>query len=86
VATSAGILGLIGGIVGIPVGVTLHDVILQAMAQQIGNDISPLHYQVYGPLPLSGLVLAGVAVAIVGSYLPARWAARTPVADVLHAE
>ncbi|MBV9281623.1 MAG: ABC transporter permease, partial [Chloroflexi bacterium] len=86
VATSAGVLGLLGGIVGIPIGVELHGVILQAMAGQIGNDISPIHYQVYGPPILVGLALAGVAVAVVGALLPARWAARTPVAKVLHAE
>ena len=32
------------------------------------------------------LALAGVAVALLGSLLPARWAARTRVAEVLHSE
>ena len=86
VATSAAILGLIGGVLGIPIGVALHDVILQAMASQLGNDISPVQYQVFGPLILIALVLAGVVVAIVGAYLPARWAARASGAEVLHAE
>jgi putative ABC transport system permease protein len=86
VATSAGVLGLIGGGLGLPIGVWLHNTMLQVMAGQVGNDITPIRYQVYGPAILIALLLAGVGVAILGSYLPARWAARTPVADVLHAE
>lgn len=86
VATSAAILGLIGGVIGVPMGVELHSVILQAMASQIGNDVTPVEYRVFGPLILVGLVLAGIAVAVAGAYLPARWAAKTSVADALHAE
>jgi putative ABC transport system permease protein len=56
------------------------------MATQVGNDISPIRYQVFSPVILIGLALAGVIVAIIGAYIPARWAARAGVADVLHAE
>jgi putative ABC transport system permease protein len=86
VATSAAVLGLIGGVLGIPIGIWLHDAILQIMASQVGNDIPLGQFQVFTPAILVGLVLAGIAVAMVGAYLPARWAARLPVADVLHAE
>jgi putative ABC transport system permease protein len=86
VATSAAVLGLVGGMLGIPTGLWLHTMILQTMATQVGNAISPAQYQVFSPGILIGLVLAGVVVAMVGAYLPARWAARTRVADVLHAE
>jgi putative ABC transport system permease protein len=86
VATSAAVLGLLGGVLGIPIGVWLHNTILQTMATQVGNDISPIRYQVFSPVILIGLALAGVIVAIIGAYIPARWAARAGVADVLHAE
>jgi putative ABC transport system permease protein len=86
VATSAAVLGLLGAIIGLPVGMKLHDVILNTMAAQIGNDVPNIHYQVYGPGILLVLALSGILVAIAGAYLPARWAARTSVATVLHAE
>ncbi|HZU13944.1 MAG TPA: ABC transporter permease [Chloroflexota bacterium] len=86
VATSAAILGLIGGILGIPAGVVLHGVILQLMANLVGNTISPLQYQAFSAPLLLGLVIAGMLVAVLGALLPARWAAYTGVAEVLHAE
>jgi putative ABC transport system permease protein len=86
VATSAGVLGLLGAVIGIPVGMKLHDIILDTMAAQVGNEVPRLHFQVYSPGILIALALAGVLVALAGAYLPARWAARTSVATVLHAE
>jgi putative ABC transport system permease protein len=86
VVTSAAILGLLGGIVGIPIGVALHSIVLQVMADLAGNDVSTVHYQVFSLPVLAALILAGVVVAMMGAYLPARWAARTSVAEVLHAE
>jgi putative ABC transport system permease protein len=41
---------------------------------------------VFTPPAIVGLVAAGIAVAILGAVLPARWAARTSTAEVLHAE
>lgn len=86
VTTSAGILGLIGGALGIPVGIALHGFILQVMGNLVGNNISVVQYHVFSPLVLIGLMLAGVLVAVIGALLPARWAAYTRVSEVLHAE
>jgi putative ABC transport system permease protein len=86
VATSAGALGLIGGILGIPTGIALHSIILQVMANLVGNDVSTVQYHVFSAPILIGLVASGVLVAVIGSLLPARWAAYTGVATVLHAE
>jgi putative ABC transport system permease protein len=86
ITTSAALLGLIGGVLGIPIGVALHAVVLQVMADLVGNDISTVQYQVYSAPILGALVLAGIMVAVLGAYLPARWAATSRVADVLHAE
>lgn len=33
---------------------------------------------------LAGLALAGLFIAVLGAYVPARRAARLPVAEVLH--
>lgn len=85
-ASSAAVLGLIGGVLGIPLGVALHAVILQVMANLVGNDISFAQYRIFSPSVLVLLVLAGISVAVAGALLPARWAARDSVVETLHAE
>jgi hypothetical protein len=40
----------------------------------------------FNPAILVLLVLAGVALSVLGAWLPARWAARSPVVEALHAE
>ena len=86
VVTSDALLGLLGGVLGIPIGVALHSLVLRIMADLVGNDISTLQYQVFSAPSLAALILAGAALAVIGAYLPARWAARTSVVEVLHAE
>lgn len=86
VATSAAILGLIGGVAGIPLGVALHRIILQAMLNEVGNDTNPVRYDVFNGPILVALVLGGMGVAVAGAYLPARWSAGTEVADALRSE
>jgi putative ABC transport system permease protein len=45
-----------------------------------------VQYQAFSLPILAILVLAGIAVAMIGAVLPARWAARTAAAEVLHSE
>jgi putative ABC transport system permease protein len=87
VVVSACMLGVIGGILGLPVGVWLHQSLLTLMGSVTNLPVPPgLSQGVYGPVNLPLLALAGVAVAIVGAALPAWLAARAPVAVVLRAE
>ncbi len=86
VAASAVVLGSVGGVLGLPVGVSVHRALMQALGNVGGNDMPESVLRVFSAPGLILLALAGVAVALVGSLLPARWAARTRVAEVLHSE
>lgn len=86
VISSAGILGLLGGLLGVPAGIVLFRVLTDAMANLIGADGAFQLLDVFTPPALAALVAAGIAVAILGALAPARWAARTSTAEVLHAE
>lgn len=86
VVTSMAALGALGGLVGIPLGVLTHRVVIPVMARaaQVGFPDSML--AVYQPPLLLLLALAGIAIAALGALLPARSAARTTIAEVLHTE
>ncbi|MEU3570463.1 FtsX-like permease family protein [Kitasatospora sp. NPDC036755] len=81
--TSVAWQGVASGIIGIPVGVVAHRLI----AENVGTIVFPQEtLDVWnGPL-LSGLAVAGVAIAVLGALVPARSAARLPIAEVLHNE
>ena len=86
VVTSMAALGALGGLLGIPIGIAAHRVVLPAMANaaQVGFPDAVLN--VYKAPTLVLLALAGVAIAAIGAFLPARSAARTTIAQVLHNE
>ncbi|TMD38187.1 MAG: ABC transporter permease, partial [Chloroflexi bacterium] len=87
VLASVVILGAVGGILGIPVGLTLHHAILEDMGQIASRTELPASfYAVFSPLLLALLVLAGIGLALLGAFIPAQWAARSRVTSVLHAE
>jgi putative ABC transport system permease protein len=86
VASVAG-LGVVAGLAGVPLGLLPHSQVLVQMAQTAsGTGIPPGFVDVIAHWLLPLLALAGVAVAAAGAWLPARWAARGPVAEVLAAE
>ena len=77
-------LGALSLVVGIPLGLVLTYQGLQALVNSLGG--LP-HFQMgINWLDLALLVPATVAIAAVGAYLPARWAARVAPADVLRYE
>jgi putative ABC transport system permease protein len=87
VVSSTALLGFLGGIAGIPVGLMLHRQIVTIMAQiATGSAVPPGFFDLidHGLLPL--LALTGVAIAMLGAWLPAQWVAARPVADALQAE
>jgi putative ABC transport system permease protein len=86
VTASAGTLGVVGGMLGLPAGLLLFGTIGPLMANQTGNTVPVDIMGAFSPLVLPLLVLAGIAVALIGAWLPARWAARAPVVEMLHAE
>ena len=86
VTASAALLALIGGLVATPLGVALNRVLLDVISNSAGNDTPPSAYATFSPVELAAILLLGMAVAVVAALIPGRWAARTNVVEVLHAE
>jgi putative ABC transport system permease protein len=86
VLTSSAVLGLIGGLAGIPAGVFTYRGLMGQLAHQSGNDLPPIALDVPHPGTLYALSLTGLGIALVGALLPARRAARSRVAEVLRSE
>jgi len=86
IAASAGLLALVGGLMAMPLGLFLHRVLNDVISTSTGNDTPPGVYGVFNPFELVLVPLAAVAVAMAAALIPGRWAARTNVIEVLHAE
>lgn len=86
VAASAGALALVGGVIAVPAGLGLDHVLLDTISNAAGNDTPPTTYAVFAAWELVAIALVGVAVAVAAALIPGRWAARTNVIEVLHAE
>src|SRR5215469_12329455 len=79
-------IGLIAGLVAVPVGIALHRVVLPAMANSVDVGLPPSFLAVYHGAELVVLALAGVAIAVAGALLPASWAAAIRTGAALRAE
>jgi putative ABC transport system permease protein len=86
VGASAALLALVGGVVAMPLGLALHHLLNDVISSSAGNDTPPTAYGVFSPLELVLIPLLGIVVAIAAALIPGRWAARTDVVEVLHAE
>ncbi|MGH2485090.1 MAG: ABC transporter permease, partial [Ktedonobacterales bacterium] len=87
VVASACVIGALGGAIGVPVGVWLHQALLSLMGKAVGEDFpSQFTQSNYNVALLPLLALAGLVVAVLGAVLPAWLAARAPLAEVLRAE
>ncbi|UVS80255.1 ABC transporter permease [Actinokineospora sp. UTMC 2448] len=84
--TSMGVLGVVGGLIGLPLGVAAHALIAPAMMRAAQADVLDIVMDVYHAPLLALLALAGVVIAVLGAYLPARGAGRATIAEVLHTE
>ena len=86
VVTSMAALGVLGGVLGVPLGIGAHRVIIPAMLDAVGLALPPAVMDVWHAPALALLVLAGVVIAVLGALVPARSAARLTIAKVLHNE
>jgi putative ABC transport system permease protein len=86
VSASIGLLSVVAVVLGIPLGVVLHRVVLGLVGSVIGNDFQPAAYDVYPLSVIPVLALAGLVPGVLGSLAPARWAVRAPVVEILRAE
>ncbi|MGP4104138.1 FtsX-like permease family protein [Nonomuraea sp. KM90] len=84
--TSMAALGVAGGLLGVPIGVAAHRLVVPAMAGAAGVTLPAFMVDVWHLPMLTLLTLAGVAIAVLGAYVPARSAARLTIATVLHNE
>jgi putative ABC transport system permease protein len=87
VVASVAVLGIVAGALGIPVGHELHRQILTFMGQVAsGTALPPPFFDLIDHRVLALLALTGVLVAALGAWVPAQWAARSGVAEVLQSE
>jgi putative ABC transport system permease protein len=83
---SMGALGVLGGLVGLPLGIVAHRLLAPAMMRAGGSDVLDVVVDVYSGPVFVLLALAGVAIAVLGAFLPARSAARATIAEALRNE
>jgi putative ABC transport system permease protein len=83
---SMGALGVIGGLIGVPVGIAVHGLVVPAMAHAAQADAVDILMNVYHAPALALLAFTGVVIAVLGAVIPARGAARLSIATVLHNE
>ncbi|MCL2394763.1 MAG: ABC transporter permease [Acidimicrobiaceae bacterium] len=86
ILTSTAGLGLLAGIVGVPLGVAVHGWVLPLMARTVGEQLPAYFNSVYPLSVLLLLGLGGLVIAVGGAALPAGWAARTRTASALRTE
>ena len=84
--TSMGALGLVGGLIGVPFGIAVHQVVVPAMARAGQADAVDILMNVYHAPAVALLALTGLVIAVLGAVVPARVAARLSIATVLHNE
>lgn len=81
--TSVAGLGAVGTLLGIPLGIAAHRLVVD----HVGVIDFPEHMKDFWHAPqLAVMLLAGVTIAVLGALVPARTAARTTIATVLHTE
>ncbi|MEV0458716.1 ABC transporter permease [Catellatospora methionotrophica] len=86
VITSMVGLGLLAGVVAVPLGIALHHAVIPIMSEAASTALPRSAMEVYQPGVLVLLGGAGILLAVLGALLPAGWAARTRVATALRAE
>ncbi|MFD8755511.1 FtsX-like permease family protein [Kitasatospora sp. NPDC059577] len=81
--TSVAWQGAVSAVIGVPAGILAH----RLLVENVGSIVFPESViDIWDALPLTGLAFAGVAIAVLGALVPARSAARLPIAEVLHNE
>lgn len=77
-------LGILAILIGIPLGLWLNTLVAQVLSNSVGG---PPNIQIgVNWLGLALLIPATAMVAVLGAYVPARWAARIPAAEILRYE
>ncbi|MFH9352053.1 FtsX-like permease family protein [Kitasatospora sp. NPDC017646] len=78
--------GLVAGLVGVPIGIAVHHLVMPAMASAAGIGVPDVDLTVFAPSVVGPLILGGLVLALLGALLPATWAARTRTVTALRTE
>lgn len=81
--TSVAGLGLASAAIGVPLGILVHRLIVDHIPIMVFSEAMK---DVWHVPQLIGLALAGVGIALLGALVPARGAARLPIAEALRTE
>jgi hypothetical protein len=83
---ASAVLGVVGGLVALPLGVRTYHGLMTQLARQVGNRPPPFAFDVLHPTTLYPLGAMGLAVALADVVFPARRAARSRAAAILRSE
>jgi putative ABC transport system permease protein len=78
--------GLVAGLIAVPAGIALQHHLVPVMGAAAGTAIPAVIVDVYGPVQITVLALAGLVIAIAGAMAPASWAAGMRTAVALRTE
>ncbi|MFF4794846.1 ABC transporter permease [Streptomyces sp. NPDC001276] len=81
VVTSMALLGAVGSLLGVPLGIAGYDLVVPRMAEAVDIVLPAFMTDVWRAGTLTLLVLSGIAIGVLGAYIPARGAARLTVAE-----
>ncbi|MFB9393175.1 FtsX-like permease family protein [Streptomyces coeruleoprunus] len=84
--TSMAVLGLAGGLVGIPLGVVAHRLIVPLAVEAANMDIPAFLMDVWQAPELAALAFTGAVLALLGAFVPSRSAARLTISEALRNE
>ena len=80
-------VGIVAGLAGLPIGIICQRLVLTYMGQVAAKTAIPTAvFDVFTPVVIAGLALAGLGIGLLGAVAPARRAARLKIAPVLQAE
>jgi putative ABC transport system permease protein len=86
VVCSVTLIGLLAGIIGVPLGVLVHNGVVPVMGHAANTDLPAAVISVYSWWQYVLLALAGLVIAVMAALGPAGWAASTRTAFALRAE
>jgi putative ABC transport system permease protein len=86
VLTSVSFVGLLAGLVGVPLGIAVEHAVMPAMGNAVGMHLPSQVTNVYTLFLVGPLLAGGLLIALVGAFLPAGWAAKAKTATALRSE
>ena len=80
-------IGVVAGLLGVPLGLAFQRIVLGLMGQVASNTGVPESaFDVFPVVALVALGLAGLAIGALGAWVPAQRAARASIVETLQAE